>query len=172
MLSNYPAWYFLICNFSICVIFIRRCQTCTIYGLWRKVRYQNVHEKIPQKSVLILSPNYNQRCEIMAPIQVRTFLRCVHVQHNDRIQVIEYLLHTHLRCNEQFGKVFSLSDSLYLRFNTNPKTLPIKEIVGKHVDAIHRIYRHAEAKPNEIHRNLVHYWYAKWSKTWIAVNRS
>ena len=36
---------FFIGNFSICVIFQNRCQTWSIYGLWRKMMYYNVDEK-------------------------------------------------------------------------------------------------------------------------------
>ena len=47
--KKYRPIFFIFYNFSICVISINRWQTWTIYGLWGKLWFQNVDEKIPQK---------------------------------------------------------------------------------------------------------------------------
>ncbi len=68
LLSNNPPWYFFICNLSICIIFINWCQTWTIYDLWGKMRYQNVDEKIPQRSVFIKFPASN--CDVNSTLKI------------------------------------------------------------------------------------------------------
>ena len=56
----FPGMIFVIwiCNFLDLSFFINLCQTWTIYGLWIKIGYQHVADKIPQRSVLIISPYY------------------------------------------------------------------------------------------------------------------
>ncbi len=52
---------------------INRCQTWSIYRLWRKMRYQNVDEKIPQTSVSIMSPCNKPDLKLGPLIQVQIF---------------------------------------------------------------------------------------------------
>ncbi len=61
-----PRDIFFICTFSIFTISHDRRQMWTIYGLWRKMRYQNLDKKIFQRFVIIMSP-YNIRIENSGP---------------------------------------------------------------------------------------------------------
>ncbi len=70
---------FVICNFRTASFFINRCQTWTIHGLWRKMRYQHKDKKISQRSVLIMLPYNNIQIENSGPTYKcgLSFLRCL-----------------------------------------------------------------------------------------------
>ena len=75
-------WYFPFATFRCTSFFINRCRSWTTYGLWKKMRYQNVDEKIPRRSLFNMF-NYgtiqNPDLQLWLVIQVRTFFiwRCV-----------------------------------------------------------------------------------------------
>ena len=48
-LLNSPAWNFSFATFQSVSFFINRCQTWSVYGLFRKMRYQNVDEKFRKR---------------------------------------------------------------------------------------------------------------------------
>ncbi len=66
LLQNYPrVIFFSFATFQSVSFLINRRQTWTIYGLWRKMMYQKVDKKIPQRSVIIMSP-YNIQIDSLA----------------------------------------------------------------------------------------------------------
>ena len=81
------AWNLSFATFQSVSFFINRCQTWSIYGLWRKMRYQNVDEKIPQTSVSIMLPYNNQigKCDSSYKAGFR-FLRCLYRSHRNALR--------------------------------------------------------------------------------------
>ncbi len=73
LLSNYPrVIFFFICNVLICVIFINRCQTWTIYGLWTEVPTITILTIIISNNYQIWNYDHLNKCGLF-------LFRCVYM---------------------------------------------------------------------------------------------